>query len=218
MVKMAKLEFRYGAMNSGKSMMLLQVAHNYSENNRNILLLKSATDTKGDKFLVSRIGPRREVDIILQQDEPLLQKKYAKKIRETECILVDEAQFLTPKQIEELWYITKLLDIPVICFGLKSDFQTNSFPGSKRLFELCDAVKELETICTCGKKARFNARKVNGKYTAIGEQNVIDGSQNDVEYVPLCGKCYLKYIKKLNQNKLLKEMEKDKEQLSFPTI
>lgn len=212
---MAKLEFRYGAMNSGKSMMLLQVAHNYDENNRNILLMKSEVDTKGNNFLVSRIGPRRQVDIVLKKDEPVLQKKYAKKIQNTECILVDEAQFLTTKQIEDLWYITKILDIPVICFGLKSDFQTNSFPGSKRLLELCDSIKELETICPCGKKARFNARKVNGKYTEVGKQNLIDGSQDNVEYVPLCGKCYIKYIKKIDKNRLLKQMENDKEQISL---
>ena len=172
---MAKLEFRYGAMNSGKSMMLLQVAYNYTENNKNVILIKSSIDTKGNDYLVSRIGPKRQVDIILKEDEPLLQKKYSSKIKSAECILVDEVQFLTPQQIEELWYITKTLEIPVICFGLKSDFQTNSFPGSKRLLELCDSVKELETICTCGKKARFNARKVNGKFTSSGEQNVIDG-------------------------------------------
>ena len=133
---MAKLEFRYGAMNSGKSMMLLQVAYNYTENNRNVLLLKSEIDTKGNNFLVSRIGPKRQVDIIVKKDEPILQKKFAKKIQNTECILVDEVQFLTPKQIEDLWYITKILDIPVICFGLKSDFMSNSFPGSQRLLEL----------------------------------------------------------------------------------
>lgn len=212
---MAKLEFRYGAMNSGKSMMLLQVAHNYTENNRNILLLKSEVDTKGDDFLVSRIGPKRQVDIVLKIDEPILQKKYSKKIKTTECILVDEAQFLTPSQIEELWYITKILDIPVICFGLKSDFQTNSFPGSKRLLELCDSMKELETICNCGKKARFNARKVNGKYVSTGEQNVIDGANENIEYVPLCGKCYIKYIKRIDKNKIQKLMENDKEQISL---
>lgn len=215
---MAKLEFRYGAMNSGKSMMLLQVAYNYTENNRNVLLLKSEIDTKGDDFLVSRIGPKRQVDIILKKDEPVLQKRYSRKIKNTECLLVDEVQFLNPKQIEELWYIAKILDIPVICFGLKSDFQTNSFPGSKRLLELCDSITELETICTCGKKARFNARKINGRYTAVGEQNVIDGAHDNVEYVPLCGKCYIKYVKKIDKNKLLKEMEKDKEQISFTSI
>ncbi len=215
---MAKLEFRYGAMNSGKSMMLLQVAYNYTENNKNVILIKSSIDTKGNDYLVSRIGPKRQVDIILKEDEPLLQKKYSSKIKSAECILVDEVQFLTPQQIEELWYITKTLEIPVICFGLKSDFQTNSFPGSKRLLELCDSVKELETICTCGKKARFNARKVNGKFTSSGEQNVIDGSSDDIEYVPLCGKCYLKYIKKIDKKKVEKELEKDKVQMSFTSI
>ena len=182
---MAKLEFRYGAMNSGKSMALLQVAHNYSENNKHAILIKSEIDTKGDNYLVSRIGPKRKVDIVLKYDEPLLQKKYSKKIKNAQCILVDEVQFLNPKQIEELWYITKTLEIPVICFGLKSDFTSNSFPGSKRLLELCDSIKELETICICGKKARFNARKINGKFVASGEQNIIDGTDINIKYVPI---------------------------------
>lgn len=215
---MAKLEFRYGAMNSGKSMMLLQVAYNYNENHKNIILIKSEVDTKGENCLVSRIGPRREVDIVLKIDEALLQKKYASKINNCDCILVDEVQFLAPKQIEELWYIAKILDIPVICFGLKSDFQTNSFPGSRRLLELCDSMKELETICTCGHKARFNARKVNGKFVESGEQNLIDGSNDTVEYIPLCGTCYLKYVRRIDKKKIRKEMQDDKVQISFTSI
>ncbi len=215
---MAKLEFRYGAMNSGKSMMLLQVAHNYSEKNRNVILVKSEIDTKGNDYLISRIGPKRKVDIILKRDEPLLQKKYSKKIKNAECILVDEAQFLSSEQIEDLWQIAKVLDIPVICFGLKSDFLTNSFPGSKRLFELCDSFKELETICECGHKARFNARKIDGIFVDEGDQNVIDGADSHIEYVPLCGKCYLKHVKKMDEKKVLKRMEEDKVQMSLPII
>lgn len=214
---MAKFEFRYGAINSGKSLMLLQVAHNYTINKKNVLLIKSEIDTKS-KFLSSTIGPKRKIDIILKQDEPLLQKKYAKKIKNATCLLIDEVQFLKPSQIEELWYISKTLDIPVICFGLRTDFQSNSFPGTKRLLELCDVVKELETICPCGHKARFNARKINGRFITSGEQNVIANSQNNVEYVPLCGKCYLKYVKKIDKNKVLKAMEEDKIQISFTSI
>jgi len=215
---MAKLEFRYGAMNSGKSMALLQVAHNYEENKKNVLLIKSEIDTKGNNFMVSRIGPSHRVDIILKKDEPLLQKKYAKMIQKAYCILVDEVQFLTDEQIEDLWKIAKLLDIPVLCFGLKSDFLTNSFTGSRRLFELCDTVKELETICICGKKARFNARKIGNKYMNTGEQNIIDGSTKNIEYVPLCGTCYLRLVRRFDKKRLLKEMEEDKVQMSFPTI
>ncbi len=215
---MAKLEFRYGAMNSGKSMMLLQMAYNYEENGRKVTVLKSKIDTKGDDYLVSRIGPKRKVDIVVDEEESILNKKYRDLIINSNCILVDEVQFISPKQVEELWYIAKILDIPVICFGLKSDFQTNSFKGSIRLIELCDQLKELETICTCGKKARFNARKVDGKYTLAGEQNLIDGANSKVEYVPLCGECYLKYVKKIDKKKLLKELEKEKSQTSLPLI
>ena len=133
---MANLEFRYGAMNSGKSIFLLKMAHNYDEKKKKILIIKPGIDTKGNDFLVSRIGLKRQADIILAENEKLLQKQYADKIRCADCILIDEVHFLTPKQIEELWAISKILDIPVIGFGLRNDFLTNSFPGSKRLMEL----------------------------------------------------------------------------------
>lgn len=193
---MANLEFRYGAMNSGKSMALLQMAYNYEENDKRILVVKSVIDTKGEDYLVSRIGPKRKVDIKLDANESLLDDKYKSKLEGIEAILVDEAQFLTSKQVESLWYISKILDISVICFGLKTDFTTNLFEGSKRLLELSDKFKELETICKCGVKARFNARKINGKYVLDGDTNLIDGSNDTVIYEPLCGTCYLKNVLK----------------------
>lgn len=192
---MAKMEFRYGAMNSGKSMELMRIAYNYNENNKKVVVIKSQIDTKGDEYLVSRVGMKRKVDIFLNPNESLFAEENKNIYLTADAILVDEAQFMSPFQIDELWHITKLLDIPVICFGLKTDFTTNTFPGSKRLLEVSDELIELETICNCGKKARFNARKVNGEYMVVGEQNVIDGSDN-VEYVPLCGVCYMEKVLK----------------------
>ena len=188
---MAKLYFRYGAMNSGKSTLLMQVAYNYEENHRDVIVLKSEIDTKGDNTLISRIGISRKVDILLKKEEKILQ--YKEIIQKKHAILVDEVQFLSAEQVEELWYIAHVFDIPVLGYGLKSDFRTNSFEGSKRMFELADEITELVTICKCGKTARFNARKVNEKFTLEGEQNVIDGSEN-IEYIPMCADCYIREV------------------------
>ena len=191
---MANLEYRFGPMNSGKSMAVLQMAYNYEENNKKVILVKSVVDTKGGDYLISRIGPKRKVSIKLDKDSSLLDDKYITLISNLDAILVDEAQFLTKKQVEDLWYIAKGMDISVICFGLKTNFKSEFFEGSKRLFELSDKFKELETICSCGTKARFNARKVNGEFTKDGKEVQIDGAKDTVEYVPLCGKCYLEKV------------------------
>lgn len=191
---MANLEYRYGPMNSGKTMAILQMAYNYEENNKKVILVKSVIDTKGNDYLVSRIGPKRKITIKLSKEESLLSFKYESLINSLDTILVDEAQFLTAKQVEDLWKIAKTRNISVICFGLKTNFKSEFFEGSKRLFELADKFKELETICLCGTKARFNARKINGKFVKDGEEMLIDGSTKELEYVPLCGKCYLNKV------------------------
>ena len=189
---MSKLYFRYGAMNCGKTTMLLQVAHNYEERDMKVLILKPSIDTKGDKKLVSRIGIKKMVDHLIEHDENL--KLYLDKVSdEIVCILVDEAQFLTKDQVDELFMFTKLRNIPVICYGLRSDFKTMAFPGSIRLFELSDVLEELYTICRCGKRAKFNGRKINGEFTTSGSQVAIDG-ENNIEYESLCGKCYIKKV------------------------
>lgn len=191
---MANLEYRYGPMNSGKSMLLLQMAYNYEENDKKILLVKSVVDTKGGDYLVSRIGPKRKIEIKLDKNESLLSDKYVNMLEDKDAILVDEAQFLTKTQVEDLWFIAKTKDISVICFGLKTNFKSEFFEGSKRLFELADKTKELETICRCGKKARFNARMVDGKFIFDGDELLIDGESKKVKYVPLCSKCYLNKV------------------------
>lgn len=189
---MAKLYFKYGAMNCGKSASLLLVAHNYDERDRKVVLIKPKCDTKGESKIVSRVGMSREVDYLISDDESII-KTLSNTLKNIDCILVDEAQFLKKEHVDELFIITKIYDVSVICFGLKSDFKTESFPGSKRLFELADELDELGTICRCGTKARFNARIVNGKFVSDGEQVAIDG-KDSVTYESLCGKCYLEKV------------------------
>lgn len=190
---MAKLYFRYGTMNCGKSTALLQVAYNYKENNKNILLLKPIIDTKGNDKVVSRIGVERKVDKLVSETENIYE--YFKFQHNIECILVDEAQFLSKTQVEELFKISKIFDVPVICYGLRTDFKSNGFPGSIRLLELADELEELITICSCGKRAKFNARKIGNEYISEGEQVLID-TNKVIKYEPLCGKCYTKKVLK----------------------
>jgi len=198
---MEKLIFYYSAMNGGKTAALLQVAYNYQENGKKILILKSSIDTKGDEYIVSRNGAKAKVDIILEPKEKLISKKYSTLIKGCNCILVDEVQFLTTKQIEELFIITKQLSIPVICYGLKTNFRGELFEGSKRLIELADGISELDMVplCKCGQKARFNGKKENGEYVVDGDEVEIDGLYKNTEYTPLCGKCFFQkvYKKKL---------------------
>lgn len=193
---MAKLYFRYGAMNSGKTTSLLQVAHNYEENGRKVIILKSKIDTKADDCIISRIGPKRRVDKLVG-DERLYPFYPGINLKEYSAILVDEAQFLKDYQIEDLYIISKIYDIPVICYGLRADFRSNSFEGSKRLFELADEFEELVTICNCGKKAKFNCRNVNGEFVKEGEQILIEDENCKVKYIPLCGECFVKKVMKI---------------------
>lgn len=190
---MANLEYRYGPMNSGKSMAILQMAYNYEENGKKVILVKSVIDTKGGNYLVSRVGPKRKIGIFLNNNESLKDDKYMGMICDRDIILIDEAQFLTKKQVEDIWFITKNMNIPVICFGLKTNFKSEFFEGSRRLFELADSLIEMTTLCSCGNKAEFNARKVNSKFVRSGKELVIDG-EDKVEYIPLCSKCYLNNV------------------------
>ena len=189
---MSKLYFRYGAMNSGKTTLLLQVAHNYEERGMKVVILNPGIDTKGNDKIVTRIGLKRKVDHIVKNDEKLINYLCTLPL-DVVCVLVDEAQFLTRDQVDDLFMFTKLKNIPVICYGLRSDFKTMAFPGSLRLFEVSDVMEELITICRCGKRAKFNGRIVNGEFTSNGEQVAIDG-ENHVEYESLCGKCYLEKV------------------------
>lgn len=189
---MAKLNFRYGAMNSGKTTILIQTAHNYEERDQKVIVIKPQIDTKGDDHIVSRIGAKRKVDELIGEYDSII-SKCSKYFDELDCVIVDEAQFLKQGQVDELWYITKIYDIPVIAFGLRTDFKANLFEGSSRLLALADDIQEMPTICRCGSKARFNARIINGEYTTHGDSIVIDDKQ-DVKYESVCGTCYVKKV------------------------
>ena len=187
---MAKLYFRYGAMNSGKSTALMQVAHNYEERGMRVLVLKPSVDTKGGDKLVSRLGVTRKVDLSVPREMDVLEAVRAESARAPlACVLADESQFFTPEQAEQLFMVTVELNIPVICYGLRTDFSLQGFPGSTRLLELAHAIEEMKTICTCGRKAICNARKVNGEFVFEGAQVAID-QENSVEYQSLCPQCY----------------------------
>ena len=191
---MSKLYFRYGAMNSGKSTNLMQVAHNYEERGMKVVLIKPSTDKKGGDKLVSRLGVTRKVDMVISAEDNIYEmtEENVKEYGKLDCILVDEVQFLKSYQIDELFKISVKLDIPVICYGLRTDFQMQGFEGSTRLLLLAHSIEEMKTICKCGSKALLNARKVNGRFVFEGEQIAIDHVDN-VEYESLCGKCYYKF-------------------------
>ena len=178
-------------MNCGKSTALIQVAYNYEERGMKVLIVKPTIDSKGADQVVSRLGASRKVDILAATGQDIAQevRKYTNLQGKVGCILVDEAQFLTSSQVDQLLSLTVQDNIPVIAYGLRSDFLTLSFPGSKRLFEVAHALEELKTICRCGKKALFNARKVNGAFVFEGSQVAIDG-EDKVEYESLCAHCY----------------------------
>ena len=195
---MSKLYFRYGAMNCGKSTHLMQVAHNYEERGMKVLILKPKVDTKGGDTLVSRLGVNRHVDLLVSEDENLFKiiNEYLKEGRIIDCILVDEVQFLKANQIDQLFEIAVKIDIPIICYGLRTDFKREGFEGSTRLLLLAHSIEEMKTICACGRKAIFNGRKINGKFVFEGEQIAID-EENNVKYESLCGHCYYKYKENL---------------------
>lgn len=198
---MAKLYFRYGAMNSGKSTALLQTAFNYEERGHRVLLAKPSIDTKGAERISSRLGMTRPVDFLIgPHDRPRAQflagigagpeGVRADSVEHASCLLVDEAQFCTAAQIDELFQIAVLDDVPVLCYGIRTDFQTVAFPGSRRLLEIAHSIEELKTICRCGRKAVFNGRLVDGAFVFDGDQVAIDGER--VGYESLCGQCYLR--------------------------
>ena len=191
---MSKLYFRYGAMNSGKSTHLMQVAHNYEERGMRVILIKPSTDKKGGDKLVSRLGVERKVDILCEKKMDIYEeiKKWQEVKFKIDCILVDEVQFMTKEQVDQLFKIAVVLDIPVICYGLRTDFMMEGFEGSTRLLLLAHSIEEMKTICKCGIKAILNGRKINDEFVFEGEQVAIDNIDN-VQYESLCGHCYFKY-------------------------
>ena len=190
---MAKLYFRYGAMGCGKTMQLLQVAFNYEERGHRVCVIKPATDTKNGTKLLTRIGPERDTDFCFDRDTDLYQA-ISKKYKKVHCVLVDEAQFLTPDQVDELMLVTIKLNIPVMCYGLRLNFrrEDGGFEGATRLLQIAHDIEEIKTICECGHKATYNSRFLNGELVTDGPDVLIDGT-SDVEYRALCPACYEKY-------------------------
>jgi thymidine kinase len=192
----AKLYFRYGAMNSGKSTALLQAAFNYEERGHQVLLAKPQIDTKGDAHIVSRLGVTRPVDFTISPEQDIYYAFVTERdavARSTgvavSCLLVDEAQFLTESQVDDLLRIAIIEAVPVLAYGIRTDFQTVAFPGSRRLLEVAHSLEELKTICRCGRKAIFNARRIGEEFIFDGDQVAIDSA--NVTYESLCGACYL---------------------------
>lgn len=182
---MAKLYFRYGTVGSAKTLNLLAVAHNYRQQGKKVLIAKPALDTRfGKKEIASRAGLVQEADLLLSNNTVIAPSA----LTNVKCILVDEAQFLATSIIEQFRDITSKYNIPVICYGLRTDFKSNLFEGSKRLLEIADTVEEVKTTCHfCNKKAVFNLKHVNGK--AVADGPVIELGAEE-KYFPTCHGCY----------------------------
>ena len=186
---MAKLYFKFGAMGCSKTAQALITKFNYEERNMKVLLLKPAIDDRdGANIVKSRIGLKEEA-VTIKSDENIY-KLYENKYSDCDVIIVDECQFLTPEQVDSLADIVIDKNIPVLCFGLSTDFTTHLFPGSKRLFEIAQSISEIKSVCTCGAKATVNARiDAKGRIVTEGSQVLIGGNDS---YVAMCRKCWLK--------------------------
>lgn len=183
---MAKLYFRYSAMNAGKSTALLQVAHNYEEHNRKVEIFTALIDERfGRGVVTSRLGAQRSVRTFDDQTDFLAELAHRSDLA---CVLIDEAQFLMPEQVRQLHRVAHLRNIPVICYGIRSDFLGEPFPGSAYLLTLADSIEEIKNICDCGRKATMNVRyDQNGERIRTGAQIAIEGP---VRYVQMCGECF----------------------------
>lgn len=180
---MAKLHFRYAAMNAGKSTALLQVAHNYESLGKRMLIVKPAVDLKGGDRIVARLGVERPVDFLWADGEELPVEG-----GELDVILVDEAQFLTERQANQLLDVATRVGVTVIAYGLRTDFRGDSFPGAARLLSVAHEIEEIRTLCRCGSKATMNLRKIDGKHVFDGAQVAID--DGSVEYESVCARCH----------------------------
>lgn len=182
---MSKLYFRYGAMNCGKSTAIIQVAYNYEEKGKRILLMKPSIDSKGNDTVNNRSGLSRTVNYLISSEDKIINYLLPEIEKGVDAILIDEAQFLTEAQVDELHQITKYLEIPVLCYGLRCDFKMQGFPGSTRLLQIADDIEELKNICSCGRKATQNLRLRGNIPIFNGPQVSIDGVKDT--YDSLCG-------------------------------
>ncbi len=188
---MAKLYFKYGAMGSSKTAQALITKYNYEENDLNVWLIKPSADTRdGADILRSRIGLQAQVDVIGPQVD--IFRQFSDTQKDCDVVIVDECQFMTEAQVEQLRAIVNEYAIPVLCFGLRTDFQTRLFPGSRRLMELADVIEEIKTMCDCGAKATINARICDGLIVTEGAQVVLGGNDS---YIAMCHRCYVHGIR-----------------------
>ena len=189
--EMAKLYFKYGAMGSSKTAQALITKFNYEERGMDVWLLKPSVDCRdGETLLRSRIGLEATADVVRPEDD--IRALYAARGHH-DVVIVDECQFLTESQIDQLRSLVNDYNIPVMCFGLRTDFQTRLFPGSRRLMEVADTIQEIKTICDCGAKATVNARiDGDGHIITQGAQVVLGGNDS---YIAMCHKCYIRGIR-----------------------
>lgn len=190
---MAKLYFKFGAMGSSKTAQALMTKFNYEEKGNKVWLIKPSTDTRdGETTLMSRIGLSATADTIGPGEN--LISRYADLSERVDVIICDESQFLTMEQVDQLKTIVDDFDVPVLCFGLRTDFRTKMFPGSVRLFEIADSITEIKSVCKCGRKATVNGRfDQDGKIIVEGDQVFLGGSES---YEGLCYKCYKELVLK----------------------
>ena len=202
---MAKLYFKYGAMGSSKTATALITKYNYEERGMKVWLIKPSADQRDGTFtLKSRIGLTAEAESISPEID--LRELYRERPR-ADVIIVDECQFMTADQIDQLRWLVDREDLPVLCFGLRTDFRTQLFPGSRRLFELADSITEIKTICDCGRKATTNARiSPDGYVLTEGDQVYLGGNDS---YIAMCHKCYQDYISQHRKVELLHGTERD---------
>lgn len=204
---MAKLHFKYGAMGAGKSAELLQVYHDYNnkpkfspngeEQDLLALSIKPKKDLRDNDMIVSRSGVKSQKADIFAGPELDLRQATDEKRKELgraalSCVLIDEAQFLEHSQVEQLFKMSKIDDISVIAYGLKTDFKNDFFPGSNALIKYADQLEEIETMCGCNNQARFNLRLLNGEPIFEGEQELLENQVEGMTYTSVCGGCYIK--------------------------
>ncbi len=196
---MAKLYFKYGAMGSSKTAQALITKYNYEENDMRVWLIKPSADTRdGAQVLRSRIGLEARVEVIPPECD-IYARFLGSRVKRCDVIIVDECQFLTEKQIDQLRAIVDEQSIPLLCFGLRTDFLTRLFPGSRRLMELADVIEEIKTMCDCGAKATVNARISDGYIVTEGAQVVLGGNDS---YIAMCHRCYVNGIREHKKIKL----------------
>ena len=188
---MAKLYFKYGAMGSSKSAQALITRFNYLEQGMTVWLIKPSTDTRdGADVIRSRIGLARHAQVITPEQDIIEAYRAAGK---HDVIIADEAQFFTPEQIDQLRTLVDEEDLPVLCFGLRTDFLTHFFPGARRLMELADSLTEIKSVCACGRKATVNARiDGEGRVVTEGAQVMLGGNDS---YIAMCHQCWKKKIR-----------------------